>query len=300
MHPTLLILAAGIGSRYGGLKQLDQIGPSGETILDYSIYDAIRAGFGKVVFVIRRNIEHEFKEAIIDKLAGKIDVEYVLQEIDMIPAGVSYPPDRMKPWGTGHAVLMAAEKIREPFAVINADDFYGEGSYRSAAEFLNRQDAENVYCLVGYELGRTLSEFGSVARGVCETDDHGFLATISERTNIERTGPDIFYRDPQGRKERLPEKAVVSMNFWGFRPGIFDFLRSGFETFIKDNAAVPKSEFFLPFVIDDLVNSGNIKVRVLQCQDQWFGVTYQEDKPRTMDNIAKLVKEGKYPDPLWS
>ena len=301
MKPTLLILAAGIGSRYGSLKQLDRIGPSGETIIDYSIYDAIRAGFGKVVFVIKENIAKEFSEVFVEKLNGKIEVETVFQEIHKVPEGIQYSEERQKPWGTGHAVLMAAEKIHEPFAVINADDFYGRGAYQSLADFYKEWTLQkgNTYCMVGYELGKTLSEHGSVSRGVCKADGCAFLLEVTERTKIERDLAGIAYLDETGKSFYLDERTTVSMNFWGFTPSFFNFLETGFLEFLKNNANSPKAEFYIPGVVNDLLKRKEASVRILPCSDQWYGMTYREDRELVVSKIGELVKAGIYPVDLW-
>jgi len=301
MKPTVLILAAGIGSRYGSLKQLDGVGPSGETIIDYSIYDAIRAGFGKVVFVIKENIAKEFSEVYGPRLKGRIEVEYVFQEIDKVPKGVVFSKERSKPWGTGHAVLVAAEKIQEPFAVINADDFYGMGSFLALAEFYQDWTPQkgNAYCMVGYELGKTLSEHGSVSRGVCKADGCSFLLDVTERTKIERDNKGIAYLDESGDSFYLDERTTVSMNFWGFTPSFFSYLQMGFLDFIKKNADSPKAEFYIPTVINDLMKRKEATVRILPCSDQWFGMTYREDRELVVSRIRELVDAGNYPDKLW-
>ena len=301
MKPTVLILAAGIGSRYGSLKQLDGVGPSGETIIDYSIYDAIRAGFGKVVFVIKENIAKEFSEVYGPRLKGRIEVEYVFQEIDKVPKGVVFSKERSKPWGTGHAVLVAAEKIQEPFAVINADDFYGMGSFQALAEFYQDWTPQkgNAYCMVGYELGKTLSEHGSVSRGVCKADGCSFLLDVTERTKIERDNKGIAYLDESGDSFYLDERTTVSMNFWGFTPSFFSYLQMGFLDFIKKNADSPKAEFYIPTVINDLMKRKEATVRILPCSDQWFGMTYREDRELVVSRIRELVDAGNYPDKLW-
>jgi hypothetical protein len=301
MNPTLLILAAGIGSRYGGLKQLDQIGPSGEAIIDYSIYDAIRAGFGKVIFVIKENIAIEFNEVFDEKLRGKIRVEYVFQEINKIPEGIGYSKDRQKPWGTGHAVLVAMDKIHEPFAVINADDFYGCSSYQALAGFYKEWTPHkgDTYCMIGYELGKTLSEYGSVSRGICQQDCNDFLLEVNERTRIERDARGIAYIDETGKSFYLDEQTTVSMNFWGFTPSFFEHLGKGFLEFIKINATSPKAEFYIPAVINDLLKQKKASVRILPCSDQWFGMTYREDRELVVSKIRELVNAGVYPDNLW-
>ncbi|MCF8228700.1 MAG: nucleotidyltransferase [Bacteroidales bacterium] len=300
MKPTLLILAAGIGSRYGGVKQMDQVGPSGESIIDYSIYDAIRAGFGKVVFVINRKIEKDFKGIFEKKLNCRIETEYVLQEVTDVPPDFEIHPDRKKPWGTAHAVLVARDKIKEPFAVINADDFYGAGAYELIAEFFKSIDpTSNRYAMVAYQLGKTLSEHGSVSRGVCSIDHEDFLRKVVEHTKIEKIDNNIGFRDEEGNWDLLPENTYVSMNFWGFTAGIFDFLEKGFNEFIRANAYKPKAEYFIPSVVTELINSMDATVRVLKSKDQWFGVTYKEDKDITIDRIKELVDQGIYPENLW-
>jgi len=301
MKPTLLILAAGIGSRYGSLKQLDRIGPSSETIIDYSIYDAIRAGFGKVVFVIKENIAKEFSEVFDEKLKGRIEVDYAFQEIHKIPEGLTYSKERQKPWGTGHAVLMAKNKIHEPFAVINADDFYGHGSFQAIVDFYQgwTQKKGDPYCMVGYELGKTLSENGSVSRGVCKADVCGLLIEVTERTKIERDTKGIAYIDENSQSSYLDERTTVSMNFWGFTPSFFEHLETGFLEFIKNNVNSPKAEFYIPTVVNDLLERKTASVKILTCSDQWFGMTYKEDRDLVISKIAELVKAGIYPADLW-
>ncbi|MDZ7743864.1 MAG: sugar phosphate nucleotidyltransferase [Bacteroidota bacterium] len=301
MKPTLLILAAGIGSRYGGVKQMDQIGPSGESIIDYSIYDAIRAGFGKVVFVINRKIEKEFKEVFERKLKGRIETDYVLQEINDVPPDYEIHPERKKPWGTAHAVLVAKDSIREPFAVINADDFYGADAYHLIAGFFNSIDPEtNQYAMVGYQLGKTLSDHGSVSRGLCAIDNEGFLREVVEHTSIEKIGGNIGYADDRGNWDLLSENTYVSMNFWGFTPGLFKQLEKGFDRFIRENAHDPKAEYYIPSVVTELINSMEATVRVLKSSDQWFGVTYREDKPLSIKKVRELVDRNVYPEDLWA
>lgn len=298
MKPTLLILAAGMGSRYGGLKQLDRLGSSGETIMDYSIYDAIRAGFGKVVFVIRKSFENEFKKVFVEKLEGKIAVELVYQELDNLPQGIEYNKERVKPWGTGHAILVAKDAINEPFAVINADDFYGAEAYAEMVRFLGNQANQNTYAMCGYLLGKTLSDFGSVSRGVCKINNQGYLVEVNERTSIEKNNGQITY-DEQGKKTPLSENDVVSMNFWGFHPSIFTYLNEKFTAFAKENAANLKSEFFIPFVVDDLMKENKVNTKVLQSEASWFGVTYQADRPVAVEKLKSLVAQRKYPNKLW-
>ncbi|MDP4282472.1 MAG: sugar phosphate nucleotidyltransferase [Bacteroidota bacterium] len=301
MKPTLVVLAAGIGSRYGGLKQLDPLGPSGETIVDYSVYDAIRAGFGKVIFVIKKAIEKDFNEVFIRKLKDKIPVDYVFQEIDMIPAGIRLNPERKKPWGTGHAVLVAKEKVHEPFAVINSDDFYGRSAYESVVKFYSNwsPEMENRYCMVGYKIGNTLSENGSVSRGVCITNDDGYLVGVTERTKIKQIPEGIAFRDEKDQPVFLSPETVVSMNIWGFTPSFFGFLEMGFEDFISKNASNPKAEYFIPGIVNDLVNSGKATVKILSSHDKWFGVTYREDREMVVNSFKRLVKQGIYPESLW-
>jgi dTDP-glucose pyrophosphorylase len=301
MKPTLLILAAGMGSRYGGLKQIDQVGPSGEAIIDYSIYDAIRAGFEKVSFIIRKNIEKEFREVFEKKLNGKVETDFIFQELEMVPEGIAYSPERVKPWGTAHAVWVARNQIREPFVVINADDFYGAGSYQTIADYLMRDDIVNTtdYSMVGYQVRHTLSDFGSVTRGVCEATADDFMKAVVERTEIVKEGQEIYYKDEREGKVRLTGDELVSMNFWGFTPTIFDHFERAFTAFIREHADQNKSELYIPKVINDLVAQGEASVKVLPSRDQWFGVTYREDKPVAIENIRKLVEQGVYPDNLW-
>lgn len=298
--PTLLILAAGIGSRYGGLKQLDKVGPGGEAIIDYSIYDAIRAGFGKVVFVIRKSIEADFKAFIGNKLDGKIEVEYVFQELDKLPMGVSLNPLRQKPYGTGHAVLMAQDVIKENFAVINADDFYGRDAYETIARYFEQLNPEsNDNCMVGYNLKNTLSDHGYVSRGQCTSDKHGYLVDVVERTHIEKKGDQIFFQDEAGKEIELNENTLVSMNFWGFTPKYFKQLESRFLKFIRENNNNIKSEFFIPTVVNQIIEEGVGKTKVLESNAEWFGVTYQEDRPVVVDSIRKLIAQGIYPERLF-
>jgi UTP-glucose-1-phosphate uridylyltransferase len=296
--PTLLVMAAGMGSRYGGLKQIDPVGPSGETLMDYSIFDAIRAGFGRVVYVIRKDIEAPFKETIGAKFEKRIPVDYVYQELDKIPAGFNVPEGRTKPWGTTQAVLMAEDAIREPFAVINADDFYGEEGYRVLAGHLNSGTPD--YAMVGFVLRNTLSEFGSVARGVSRADANGYLQSVVELTKVEREGNGAKNTDPTGAVTQLTGDELVSMNMWGFQPSIFPSLRERFRTFIEKSGNDLKSEHYVPTAVNELVSSGQARVKVLRTNDAWFGVTYREDRPRVVDSIAALVKKGKYPEKLWN
>jgi UTP-glucose-1-phosphate uridylyltransferase len=300
MKPTLLILAAGMGSRYGSLKQVDPIGPNGETILEYSVFDAIRAGFGKVVFVIRKDIEKEFKEIFIDKLKSHIEIDYVFQELNMVPEGITVPADRVKPWGTGHAVLVASKAIKEPFAVINADDYYGSDAFKKIAEYLSSlENTSTAFSMVGFDLDKTLSEHGLVSRGVCDVDASHNLISVTERTKIGRDDKGVAYRDTEDKPVYISEKSIVSMNFWGFSPLFFSSLESHFRDFIRENSGNLKAEMYLPFVVDELVKQHKASVKVLQSKDQWFGVTYKEDKPLVVAQIASLVEKGVYPRNLW-
>jgi len=295
MKPTLVIMAAGMGSRYGGLKQIDPVGPSGEIVLDYSIYDAIQAGFGKVVFIIRPEIEEAFKEVIGSKLEGKIDVETIFQTLEKIPAGFSVPNGRTKPWGTGQAVLMAAEVVREPFAVINADDFYGRQSFEVIGRKLAATEVDSTdFSMVGFYIKNTLSDNGSVARGCCDVED-GNLSTVTEYFEIER-GEDGVIRHADGE---MADDDMVSMNTWGFSPKLFDFLKSGFITFLEREGGELNSEYLLPELIDGMIKSGAATVDVLPSREKWMGVTYPEDKPLVMAGIQRLVDQGLYPENLW-
>lgn len=300
---SVVVLAAGIGSRYGGLKQIEPVGPGGETIIDYSIYDAIRSGFGKVVFVIRRDIEKAFREAIGRRFEDKVEVRYAFQELDMVPAGFTVPADRKKPWGTGHAVLCALEEVNEPFAVINGDDYYGHRSFQSLGEYLLSRDSPEQgteeYVMVGFVLRQTLSEFGHVARGVCSIGAGGFLERVVERTHIEKEGNAAKFVDEAGKQHPLTGDEIVSMNLWGFTPSLFDHLRSGFERFLRTNGGNAKAEFFLPFLVNELIARGEVRVRVLPTPDSWFGVTYREDKARVDRSIRALIAQGVYPEKLW-
>ena len=298
--PTLLVLAAGMGSRYGGLKQIDALGPNGETIIDYSIYDAVRAGFGKVVMVIRKSIEDEFKQVFFEKYSGKIDVEYVLQELEYVPQGAAYNPERVKPWGTAHAVLMADGVINEPFCVINGDDFYGADAFKQMADFLSQSKNDSSdYCMVGYQLSRTLSDYGYVSRGVCETDKNNMLLQVTECTQIKRIGTVICYKDAQEVNQTLADDKVVSMNFWGFTPAYFKDTKESFEKFIQANGNNLKSELYIPTVLSELIDNKKASVKVLNSVAEWFGVTYQEDRSFVVERLKKLTEEGVYPSPLW-
>ncbi len=299
MKPTLVVLAAGMGSRYGGLKQIDAFGPNGEAIIEYSIYDAIRAGFGKVVFIIRKNIEDAFRSHFGNKFEGKIKVEYAFQELDDLPEGFSLPEGREKPWGTAHALLMAESVVNEPFAIINADDFYGADAYKVMADYLNTIDnASDKYALLGYYVKNTLSENGSVSRGVCELDEQGCLTNITERTKIFRKEEAIVFEE-DGELTSLEENAPVSMNFMGFAPSVFPLLKAQFVEFLEEKINVPKSEFYIPIALARFVNDGTASVNVLETSAKWFGVTYKEDKEAAQKELEALIDEGCYPAQLW-
>lgn len=299
MKPTLLILAAGMGSRYGGIKQLDGFGPNGETIIDYSLFDAIRAGFGKVVFIIREELKADFEQVFGAKLKGKIDYDYAIQGFG------SYVPDdlghveRAKPWGTGHAVLCAWDKTDAPFAVINADDFYGYEAFKTMADFLSTNDDQTVHAMIGYQIRNTLSENGSVSRGVCVRDENDFLITVTERTQIlrEENGTIVFIEGDE--KTILGENTPVSMNFWGFMPSVFPDIKELFETYAREHYNAPKAEFYIPKVMSYLIESGKGQCKVFESESEWFGVTYPEDKPTVSESIQKQVDSGKYPKQLW-
>jgi UTP-glucose-1-phosphate uridylyltransferase len=297
-QPTLLVLAAGMGSRYGGLKQIDPIGPSGETIIDYSVFDAMRAGFGKLVFVIRRDIERPFKETIGRRFEDKLPVEYVFQELHKIPSPLSVPPGRTKPWGTGHAVLVGAEAIHEPFAVINGDDFYGRTSFNVLGEHLKSGSAD--HSMVGFILENTLSEFGTVARGICKASPGEYLESVTELTKIQRDSSGIHYKAADSNSCRLSGNEIVSLNMWGFTPGIFEFLRDEFASFLKNAIADPQSEFFIPTAVSSLIDRRKGRVKVLRTPDSWFGVTYREDRAGVIARINELIGRGEYPGKLWA
>ena len=302
MKPTLLILAAGMGSRYGSLKQMDGIGPNKEAILEYSVYDAIRAGFGKVVFVIRHSFGDEFKEVFSkERFGGKIDVDYVFQELDYLPEGYTVPEGREKPWGTNHALMMAAKAIDTPFAVINADDFYGADAYQVLGDYLRTLDgSKNKYCMVGYLLKNTLSEFGSVSRGVCTADKNGNLVSIVERTKVERVGGVVEYMDENGKMQPIDENTLVSMNMFGFTPDYFAYSDEYFKQFLDENKTNLKAEFFIPLVTNNLINSGKATLKVLSSDAAWFGVTYKEDRPDVEKKLKALIASGAYPEKLWN
>ena len=296
MKPTLVVLAAGMGSRYGGLKQIDKLGPSGQAILQYSCFDAARAGFGKVVFVIRRDIEKDFKEVIISKVSKSIPCEYCFQDKDDLPSGFTLPAEREKPWGTAHAVLAARKNVTEPFAVINADDFYGKEAYQTIADYFKTlsKDTNNQYCMVGYPVKNTLSEYGSVSRGICNTDSSGNLTTVVERTKIIReNGKIVFIEGDQ--KTEIAENTPVSMNFWGFTPSFFKYLEDYFKEFLHENINKPKAEFLIPWVVDQLIKNKAAQTKVLTSNAQWFGVTYKEDRPAVVQKFKDLTDKGEYP-----
>ena len=306
MKTALVIMAAGIGSRFGGgIKQLAAVGPNGEIIMDYSIHDAIEAGFDKIVFIIRHDIEEAFKEAIgnrIEKTCADLGVEiaYAFQEKDAIPAGYEVPAERSKPWGTGQAVLACKNVIKEPFAVINADDFYGRDSFAVLGAELSQMDGKkNDYCMVGYRVGNTLSESGSVARGVCETNAEGYLTTVVERTAIERIDGKVSFKDENGEMQTIGDNTPVSMNMWGFTPDYFAYSEEYFKEFLKENEGNLKSEYFIPLMVNKLVNEGTARVKVLDTTSKWFGVTYAADRQGVVDKIQALVDAGEYPDKLF-
>jgi len=301
MKPVLFVLAAGMGSRYGGLKQLDGLGPNGETIMDYSIYDAERAGFGKVVFVIRESFEKDFREKILRKYENLIPVETVFQELDKLPKGFQLSKDRVKPWGTNHAVMMGKDVIKEPFLVINADDFYGRESYQIAGEYLQSlENKKNHYFMVGYRIGNTLSESGSVSRGICSTNKEGFLTSITERTYVIRDKDGkIKYKDENENLIELSENSPVSMNMWGFTTEYFDYSESLFIDFLTKNQDNPKAEMYIPRAIDCLIKKAQVQVKVLDTPSKWFGVTYAEDRASVVEKIAQLVAKGDYPQKLF-
>lgn len=297
---TLLILAAGMGSRYGGLKQMDPVGPAGEAIIDYSIYDAIKAGFDKVVFVIRRDFEEAFRAKFDAKLAGKIEVAYAFQAVDAPIEGIDKMPERVKPWGTGHAVLVAADVINEPFAVINADDYYGLPGFQIMAEFLKNDCSPSQYSMVGYELDNTLSDNGTVSRGICDMDDDHNLTGAREHTKICWKGDNIEALNEKDEPTMLSSKALVSMNFWGLHQSIFGELQQMFKTFVEENADKPKAEFYIPYAINDLIHDGKVAAKVLANDGKWYGVTYREDAPTVQKAFSEMTKNKMYPTPLWA
>lgn len=303
MKPTLILLAAGMGSRYGGLKQLDGLGPNGETIMDYSIYDAIQAGFGKIVFIIRKDFEEEFRTKVLSKYEGHIPTEVVFQSIDALPEGFTVPEGRTKPWGTNHAVLMAKDVVKEPFCVINCDDFYNRDAFMVMGKFLADfpEGCKNKYSMVGFRVGNTLSENGTVARGVCSTDAENHLTTVVERTEIERHNGPICFKDENGEWVELNENTPVSMNVWGFTPDYFDYSDAYFKEWLASEGVMqnPKSEYFIPLMVNKLINEGTATVEVLDTTSKWFGVTYAADRPSVVEKIQSLVDAGVYPSKLF-
>lgn len=299
MKPTLLILAAGMASRYGSMKQIDGFGPNGETIIDYSIYDAIKAGFGKVVFIIKEEFADNFKAIFDEKLKGKIEVDYVYQNFDLKQFGIEEEIYREKPWGTAHAILSGRKTIKEPFCVINADDFYGFDAFKKMADFLTSEINDANYSIIGYKIGKTLSDFGSVSRGVCKADEAGNLTEIVERTKVYKKGDAIVYEE-DGKEFPLEFDTPVSMNFWGFTPAVFNITEELFKIFAMENKDKPKAEFFIPLIGEHLVSTQKASFKVVPTDNQWFGVTYKEDKPLVQACIDELIKNGNYPEKLWN
>ena len=309
--PTLVVLAAGMGSRYGGLKQVDPVGPSGEAILDYSVFDAVRAGFAKVVFVIRRDFEEEFRAKVGSKFERMVEVGYCYQDIADLPAPYSVPAGRVKPWGTAHATRAARDAVKGPFALVNADDFYGRDAFERLARFLVGSDRVEIvsqtlsdpvlhFAMVGFRLDRTLSENGSVARGICDIAPDGMLRTVKEMTKLVRAGDAAENREDESNPVKVPLDARVSMNCWGFTEGLFAELESRFPAWLAENGAKEKSEWYIPFVVDELVREGRADCRVLPTDSSWFGVTYREDKPFVVESIRRLVESGEYPVNLFA
>jgi len=301
MRPTLLVLAAGMGSRYGGLKQVDRFGPSGETILEYSIYDALRAGFGKIVMVVRREFVDDFREIVLKRALKNADISFVFQELDKLPQGFTLPPERVKPWGTGHAVMMAENEINTPFAVINADDFYGAASYQIIADFLCAEQAGKIeeYCLVGYQLDNTLSESGAVSRGVCKVNNEGYLTDIFEHKKIYREGSQI-YGETEGKNHIVfTGKEPVSMNMIGFKPSIFNHLNRLFAGFLQQHITENNAEFYIPYAMNEVIRAEEARVKLLHTHEKWFGVTYQADRPHVQSRINDLYDQGAYPGKMW-
>ena len=304
MKPTLFLLAAGMGSRYGGLKQLDTLGPQGQSIMDYSIYDAIQAGFGKIVWVIRRDFEQQFRDQILSKYQGHIPCELCFQSLDALPEGFTVPEGRQKPWGTNHAVMMGAEVIKEPFAVLNCDDFYDRDAFKVMAKFLSElpEGSTGKYAMVGFRVDNTLSESGTVSRGICENDEKThYLTSVVERTKIERRDGVVQYLDEDGNWVSIPDTTPVSMNFWGFTPDYFQYSKEYFVQFLSDpkNIENLKSEFFIPLMVDHLIKTGKATCEVLDTTSKWFGVTYPEDRPEVVAKLAKLHADGQYPDKMF-
>lgn len=302
MKPTLLVLAAGMGSRYGGLKQLDTLGPSGETIMDYSVFDAVRGGFGKIVFVIRKDFEEDFRKLVLSKYENHVQTEVVFQAINNLPEGYTCPAERTKPWGTNHAVLMAKDVINEPFCVINADDFYGRDAFAVMGRFLSSlpEGSENVYSMAGFRVANTLSENGKVSRGVCSVNDRKLLETVVERTEIRRIDGVVRYKDENDAWVSIEDNTPVSMNFWGFTPDYFVHSEEYFKEFLDENIEKPKSEYFIPLMVNKLITEGTSTVEVLDTTSKWFGVTYAEDRQGVVDKIQSLVDAGEYPSKLFA
>ena len=301
-NPSLVVLAAGMGSRYGGLKQMDTFGPNGETIIDYSVYDAIRAGFGKIYFVIRRSLEQDFTEAVVSKIGRHIPVELIYQELDQVPGSFTVPTTRKKPWGTGHAVWSAGKQVKEPFAVINADDFYGFSAFEQVASFLKTTGTgltTPAWCLAGYVLASTLSENGSVSRGLCMVDDQNNLLSVKELKEIRKNGDQIIAQLPDQEVLPLTGKETVSMNFWGFTPAIFPILDTYFQDFLKEQGQSEKGEFYLSEAVNQMLTEKRAQVTVLTSTDQWMGVTYPEDKITVTQQLTQLISDGLYPEVLW-
>ncbi|MFD0764005.1 NDP-sugar synthase [Mucilaginibacter lutimaris] len=299
MKPTLLILAAGMASRYGSMKQVDGFGPNGETIIDYSIYDAIKAGFGKITFIIREEFAEPFRNIFEPKLNGRIETDYVFQNFDLEPFGISEKIERAKPWGTAHAVLAARNQVNEPFCVINADDYYGYDAFKKMADFLTTEVADDKYAIIGYQIDKTLSDHGTVSRGVCAVDDNGNMTEVTERTEVYfKEDGTVAYKDATG-EHPLANDTRVSMNFWGFTPAVFRQSEEMFRNFVEANKTNPKSEFFIPLVADELIKSGTASFKVIPTATKWFGVTYKEDKPIVQASISELVNNGTYPSNLW-
>lgn len=300
MKPTLYVMAAGMGSRYGGLKQMDGLGPSGETIIDYSIYDAIKVGFGKIVFVIRHDFEEDFRNIVVAKFASKIPVEIVFQDLTNLPKGFTVNPERVKPWGTNHAVLMGKDIVKEPFAVINGDDFYGRNSFQVLCDELVKMDGKKgQYCMVGFPVKNTLSESGTVSRGVCKKDDQGYLTSIVEHTKIGDIDGKIINTNEDGTQTEIMPNVPVSMNMWGFTPDYFDYSIEFFKEFLKVNEKSLKAEFYIPTMVDHLINTAKAKVKVIDTESKWFGVTYAADKESVQQKLNELIDKGMYPSNLW-
>jgi len=289
MKPTLIVMAAGMASRYGSLKQIEKLGPQGQTIMDYSVHDAIEAGFGKILFIIRKSIEKEFTENIISKYRNKIDVDYVFQEIESVPDGVTYTPERTKPWGTGHAVLMAAGKINTAFAAINSDDFYGRNAFIAAINHINTGEPD-TYGIIGYPINKTLSDYGAITRAICETDENNYLVDITERTHVQAKEGNTFFKDENEKWLVIDNNATVSMNFWVFYPSFFQYMKMAFNEFIKVNSFNPKAEILIPTVIKSLVKEAKVKVSVYNVNSLWFGVTYPEDREGVVQKLSELME----------